>query len=428
MSRCTGQSSTASFTIGQIVRQFGAGFVDQYRPNYRIQKVLNDIGNCRTAALGGHFVKCEECDYEKKVYNSCGNSNCSQCQHIKRELWIDKMVHHLLPIKHFHIIFTVPHQLNDLFFYNQRKMYGLFFSSAWETIKQVTGKGLSGMVSTLHTWGSNLSYHPHLHCIVPKGSLLDGKWEMGQLHNARFFVKVQVLRETFKAVFLKNLIRLIDHDVLYFEGLSINDYTLQKIRSIYRKVEKIKKWSLRIEVPVCGIEQIVEYLGRYIKRVAITNGRLVDVNKASVLFSYNVYAKQKKGKPPPKGIKELEGAKFLQQFSQHILPRYFQRVRYYGIYAFSKKPQKQLAYQSITNQVLTPYTPPLKRQLVEKMLGTDPDVCPGCGCYNTLRLHPLLEELVERFRLGSRRVNPSIKSVRLIRLGQSRPPVKKNRI
>ena len=122
MSGCPGETSATTFTIGQIVRQFGESYVDKYKANTRIIKVLTDIGNCRTAALGGHNVKCVACGYEKVIYNSCGNSNCPQCQQIKKELWIDKMVYHLLPVKHFHLIFTVPHQLNDLFFYNQRRV------------------------------------------------------------------------------------------------------------------------------------------------------------------------------------------------------------------------------------------------------------------------------------------------------------------
>jgi len=409
MSGCTSKTSTTSFTLGQIVRQFGARYTERYQPNKRVIKVLNDIGNCRTASLGGHYVECIDCGYSKKVYNSCGNSNCCQCQNLKKELWIDKMMHHLLPVQHFHVIFTVPHQLNDLFFYNQRKMYALFFSSAWETINELTGEGDSGMVCTLHTWGSNLSYHPHLHCIIPKGTFKDEKWESKNAQSAHFFVKVEKLRNRFKEIFLSKLIRLIDHDLLYIDGLTINLYTIEKIRSIYGKVQKIKKWSVRIEVPICGYKQIVEYLGRYIKRVAITNSRILDVTNTKVSFCYNKYAEQEQGKAAPKGVRTMDGEKFMQQFTQHILPLYFHRVRYYGIYAYTNKKKKQIAYESITNQTAPTYQAPLKRHLIEKMLGSDPDVCPGCGCYNTLISNPIEDELISRFRLKVLWVNPSVK-------------------
>ena len=411
MSGCSNTGGASAFTIGQIVRQFGAGFVDKYHPNRRLVKVLEDIGNCRTASLGSHQVACTACGYESMVYNSCGNGNCPQCQNIKKELWIDKIVKHLLPVKHFHVIFTVPHQLNDLFYYNQRKMYDLFFSSAWETIEEVTGNGRSGMVCTLHSWGSNLSYHPHVHCIVPKGTQVGGKWKGDDLYKSRFFVKVELLRDTFKKIFLKQLLYLLDHDGgLYMDGAVVDLFTMEKIRRIYVKVSKIKKWSVRIEAPICGIQQIVAYLGRYIKRVAITNSRILDINKTSVSFSYNIYAKQEQGKAAPKGIKVIEGEKFLQQFSQHILPRYFQRVRYYGIYAFTNKLLKQLAYKSLTGHVAAVYKAPLKRELLRKMLGTDPDRCPVCACYNTLIMYKnILEEPVPRFRMQAHWVNPAVK-------------------
>ena len=157
MSECHNTTGSTTFTIGQIVRQFGQRFVDIFKPSLRVQKVLEHIGNCRTTALGGHLVKCTACGYEKAICNSCGDSNCPQCQNMKKELWIDKMVNHLLPVRHFHIIFTIPHELNNLIFYNQRMMYGLFFQSAWQTINQVTGAGQTGMIATLHTWRSNLA-------------------------------------------------------------------------------------------------------------------------------------------------------------------------------------------------------------------------------------------------------------------------------
>ena len=193
------------------------------------------------------------------------------------------------------------------------------------------------------------------------------------------------------------------------DGEVVDLFTMAKISRIYGKVKSIKKWSVRIEVPISGTKQIVEYLGRYIKRVAITNSRILDINNTSVSFSYNIYAKQEKGKPAPKGEKVMEGEKFLQQFSQHILPKYFHRVRYYGIYAFANKLLKQRAYKSIVGHKAAEYKAPLKRQLLRKMLSIDPDLCPACSCYNTLIMYKTLDRPAKRFRLQARWVNPAVK-------------------
>lgn len=385
MSECTAEKSTSTFTIGQIVRQFGQSFVDCYHPNGRIVKTLAHIGNCRTASLGGHLVRCTACGYEKVVYNSCGDSNCPRCQNMKKELWIDKMSHHLLPVKHYHVIFTIPHQLNELFFYNQRQLYGLLFRAAWQTIEQVSAQGLTGMVATLHSWGSNLSYHPHLHCIVPGGAFDGEKWREKTGASQRFFVDSKVLREAFQENFIKGLKALLDYETLYESGLSVLDATaIEKTRRLIKKLERIK-WCVRIEAPVLGVQQIIEYLGRYVKRVAITDSRIVEITDKEVRFQYNDYKHQEKGKAAPKEFRTMSGEAFLQQFTQHFLPPYFHRVHYYGLYAFTNKAKKQAAYQVLTGESQASYQPPLKRQLLEKMLGIDPDVCPDCACYMTLQ-------------------------------------------
>jgi len=218
MSDCSTTTLLTKFTIGEVVRQFGQAYVDAYQPCYRTVKILRSMANCRTAALGGHLVSCSACDYQKKVYNSCGNSNCPQCQNIKKQLWIDKMVHHLLPTKHYHIIFTLPHELNDLIFYNQKLLYDLLFKSAWQSIEKVVGVGQTGMVATLHTWGSNLSYHPHLHCIVPEGKLLDNQWLRVAASNQRCYCNASDLRSTFKAIFLANLVGVLETTEVYLDN------------------------------------------------------------------------------------------------------------------------------------------------------------------------------------------------------------------
>ena len=311
-----------------------------------------------------------------------GDSNCPQCQNLKKELWIDKMQHHLLPVKHYHLIFTIPHELNDLIFYNQATLYNLLFKSSWKTIQQITGPGTTGMVSTLHSWGSNLSFHPHLHCIVPEGKLLNNKWEVSKGSSRGFYCDSKQLRTTFKQIFIVNLVKLLEEDALYINEDKQGDRIIY-LRKLLRTINR-KKWNVRIETPILGVKQIIEYLGRYIKRVALTNSRIQEVTASKVVLNYKQYALQKPGKPAPIATIDFDGPAFIQRFTQHILPPYFQRVRYYGLYAFAAKVKKAIAYELLTNQVQISYTKPLKRQLLKRMLGVDPDCCPECNVYNSM--------------------------------------------
>lgn len=302
---------------------------------------------------------------------------------MKKELWIDKMIHHLLPCKHFHIIFTIPHELNELVFYNKRLLYNLLFASAWQSIKVVLGKGKTGMVATLHSWGSNLSRHPHLHCIVPDGKLLNNKWVRVSASNQHFYCNAVELRQTFKRIFLENLYLLVENETLEIKACRItidSDYFVKLLKTIKRK-----KWNVRIESPILGVQQIIEYLGRYIRRVALSNSRIQQVTASHVTLDYKQYSKQKPGEPAPVQTIDFEGISFLQRFVQHILPAYYHRVRYYGLYAFAAKKNKTLAHQLICDNPIEAYQRPLRRQLLTKMLGIDPDVCPVCSCYQTLQ-------------------------------------------
>jgi len=182
------------------------------------------------------------------------------------------------------------------------------------------------------------------------------------------------------------------------------DYCQQILKTISRK-----KWNVRIESPILGSRQIIEYLGRYIKRVAITNSRIQDITATQVNLVYKQYARQQKGQAAPSAIMHFEGTAFIHRFVQHILPPYFQRVRYFGLYAWAAKRKKDIAYQLLTKQTPTPYEQPLKRQLLKKMLGTDPDVCPDCGAYQTLNVKPLVATEKYYFKLKAKWHNVHIK-------------------
>lgn len=377
-----------------------------------MRTVLEHIGNCKTEALGGHKISCTACQSEIYSWNSCGDSHCPQCQNIKKELWVDKMANHLLPIKHFHVIFTLPHELNDFIFHNQTACYSLLFSVSWAAICEIVGlENRTGMVATLHTWGSNLAFHPHLHCIIPSGSYHGQNWQLSQYNNGQFYCKASDLRETFKRFFLVKLQELIETEDLFFDGqaMSENAESWVEINRMVRKIKK-KKWSVRIENPVLGTEQIIEYLGRYVRRVAITNSRIEGVDHAKVTINYKKYAQQEKGKPAPIGKKIMEGEVFLQQFCQHILPFKFHRVRYYGIYGFAAKKIKEEIYTQLTNQPIPIYQPPSSRQIIKKMLGHDPDICSACGVMNQMESIPLVVNHSQLFVLTRRNNSVQIRA------------------
>lgn len=291
------------------------------------------------------------------------------------------MSHHLLPIKHFHLIFTLPHELNDLIFYNKKRLYGLLFGVVNETIKAVLG-GKIGMVATLHSWGSNLSFHPHIHVIIPAGSYKNGAWQPSNPTNPRCFCNAKKLRETYKNIFLKKILQVIELESLQWRKTSIEDEAVfPKIRQIYYAIER-KKWTVRIENPVLGVTQIIEYLARYVRRVAITNSRIEQVSNEKVVINYKQYALQKKGQPAPIGNRTFTGEAFLQQFSQHFMPRSFHKVRYYGFYSFGNKKLKAIIYQQLTGKIQSTYKQPSKKEVIKKMLGDDIEVCTNCGVYD----------------------------------------------
>ena len=328
------------------------------------------------------------------------------------------MVHHLLPVKHFHIIFTIPQELRDWFFYNQRLCYNLLFRVAYQTIQSMAGEGLTGMVATLHTWGSNLSFHPHVHCIVPSGSFqkdINGeawKYSKGQskllepleplepLGSGRFFCDAKVLRERYKTLFIQHFIDLVEGNDIYWKAEIIeqDEDLFSKLREDLRRASR-KKWTVRIENPVLGTDQIIEYLARYVRRVAITNSRIEAVTETEVTINYKQYHLQKKGKPAPTDTINFDGATFIQRFAQHIPPSGFHKVRYYGCYNFSKKTLKAKIYTQITKAKVKPYQIPSTKKLIARLIGHDPDVCNNCGSRNTLVTKPLVEQVSQGYHL-----------------------------
>lgn len=356
------------FELADVVRQFGYQLSVSDKLNVRQVKVLNSIVSCRTAALGGHQEACDSCGTVRNSYNSCGDRHCPKCQAAKQAFWIDDLVHNTLPVKHFHIVFTVPHILNQLCLHNPGMYYELLFSAVWHTLRLFgyTHYGVeSGAVAVLHTWGQNISLHPHIHCLVPAaGYTLDGKWKaIGK--NGNFLYPVHQMSDAFKGKLLDSLKRALRKQ---------NEYGLfyQQLELAYKT-----KWVVHCEPSMAGAEHVIKYLGQYTHRVAITNQRILNIADQKVTFLAKDYRDNAVQKPVT-----LDGLEFLRRFAMHILPKQFVRIRRFGIYNHTTK--RNLALQFVepdkTIDALIKKKQPAETTLerFERLTGINPCICPTC--------------------------------------------------
>ncbi|OPZ99492.1 MAG: putative transposase [Bacteroidetes bacterium ADurb.Bin408] len=335
-------------------------------------KAYNAITLCRTSALGGHTTHCDSCGHVRNAYNSCRNRHCPKCQFIKKEQWVDKLAANLPPVKHFHLVFTIPQELNKLFYLNQDKAYKLLFKAASESLLQLAAQGKhlgvqAGAVAILHTWGQNLSYHPHIHMLVPAGGLSDDQMEW--IHSSRkYFLPVKVISPVFRGI----LYRLMEQ-ALKKEELRLSDDikdTAQLKNLCYKK-----NWVVYAEKPFSDAGGIIHYLGNYTHRVAISNNRLMAHADNKVTFSFKDY---KNG-----GIKSkvtLDAHEFIRRFLQHVLPCGFYKIRYYGFLALSNiKTKLHLVYSLLPKATYLSRLEGLSAlEVWRELTGNDPLCCPKC--------------------------------------------------
>ena len=297
------------FELADAVQLFGNELTSRVKLTPLQQKVLGKIASCRTAVLGGHEEVCDNCGTVRYSYNSCGDRHCPRCQAAKQAFWIEDLMQRTLPVKHYHIIFTIPHHLNGLCLHNQRRYYDLLFAAVWHTLRSFgyTHYGSeTGAVAVLHTWGQNLLLHPHIHCLVPAaGYTLQGQWKnIGP--SGSYLYPVHQLSNAFKGKFLDSLKRTLRKQ----NELSLFDDMLQQA---YKT-----KWVVHCEPALASAEHIVKYLGQYTHRVAITNQRILNIEKGKVTFIAKDYRDNATKKPVT-----LSGVEFLRRFCMHILPQHY---------------------------------------------------------------------------------------------------------
>lgn len=354
--------------LADIVSIYGKQLAEKVNLSPLKLKTLAAIAQCRTSALGGHEEACDCCGAVRYSYNSCGNRHCPKCQAVKQAVWIDELIQKTLTIKHFHIVFTAPHELNAVCLHNQRRYYDLLFAAVWHTLRLFgyTHHGVeTGAIAVLHTWGQNLSLHPHIHCIVPAaGYTLDGQWKnIG--HSGNYLDPVHQLSDTFKGKFLDSLKRALRKE--------------NKLASFYEPVQLAykTKWVVHCEPSMAGAEHVVKYLGQYTHRVAITNQRILNIADNKVTFRAKDYRDRAISKPVT-----LDAVEFLRRFTLHILPKRFVKIRYYGIYNHTLKRNLALAFtqphKTIETTIKKQQPTETNLQRFERITGINPCVCPVC--------------------------------------------------
>lgn len=320
-------------------------------------RTLYAIKKCRTASLGGHIDACDECGNVSISYNSCRNRHCPKCQGKNREDWIQARETELLPVPYFHVVFTLPEAINPLAIHNPKLVYNTLFEAAWQTLQQfgVNQSVQMGMIAILHTWGQNLSLHPHLHCIVPGGGIdKNGQWKNIRA-DGKFLFHVKALSKVFRAKFCEKLNK---KDKVQY----------QNIRAELWK----KDWVVFAKRPFGSPKSVIEYLGRYTHKIAISNHRIQSIDNETVTFNYKDY-KQKGAKKQM----TLTHQEFIRRFALHILPKRFVKIRHYGFLSSTWKRQK---LKNLQHQ--------LGIQPKEKKVKTE--VLPKCPCCNTGNLRTIL--------------------------------------
>jgi len=340
--------------------------------------IFNQLQHCHTAAMGMHHYKCDDknCNHLHHQYHSCGNRHCPNCGGFKKEQWIENLMAQLFPTAYYHVVFTVPHEFNSLILANRELMFTLLFEAASQTLLQFSADpqylgATCGITAVLHTWGQNLSFHPHLHCIVSGGGIsssADGEgagWVAAKRSNAKFLFPVNALKQVYKGIFLKKLRQLLSQGLLQTEGMAVE-----------KQIKKagFKKWKVYAKSPFGSVASVVEYLGRYTHKVAITKHRILSISDHSVTFKYKDYQDGNKHKAMPLSI-----AEFLRRFELHFLPRGFVKIRHYG---FLQNHGKTARLNAVRKQMKLHALPPkINVPVAVRMLeqyGQDITLCPEC--------------------------------------------------
>lgn len=369
--------------VADILRRYGETYRNTWAASLTTaqRRVMTAIETCRTAALGGHVEKCDRCGHRRNAYNSCADRHCPKCQSLARAEWIQDRQMELLNVPYFHVVFTVPEEIAAIALQNKKVVYGILFHTTAKTLQLIAADPQHlgaeiGFFAVLHTWGQNLVHHPHLHCVVPGGGVsADGqRWISCR---PDFFLPVHVLSRLFRRLFLESLQRAFDSGKLRLSA-SLESLGDRKAFIGYLKPLKEKEWVVYAKAPFAGPQQVLDYVGRYTHRVAISNHRLLDIEDGHIRFLWKDYRDDNQQK-----TMELTADEFIRRFLLHVLPAAFQRIRYYGFLSNRHRQQKLalcrqlLGMPAVVNPVASD-EPGDYRDLYEQLTGRSLRTCPAC--------------------------------------------------
>lgn len=376
--------SKSAFEVADIFNLYDRSYQEFYSLSFRQRKVMYKIKSCRTAVLGGHIDRCDSCGYEKNSYNSCRDRHCPKCQTLAKEEWLDKRKEEILPTGYFHNVFTLPHDLNPIILCNKKVTLDILFKAVKETLQafacdpQWRLVGQLGFIVVLHTWNQILLDHFHLHCLIPAGVLSHDKKEW-IASRKKYLFRVQSLAKEFRKCYLRLLEQAYKNNKLIFPGKTEKLGTQEVFSKLIEQLkDKKKDWIVYSKHPFAGPEQVLEYLGRYTHRVAISNNRIKSINDGTVTFTYKDRADDNKIKKFP-----LDADEFIRRFLLHILPDRFIKIRYFGFLAHRNKNENILLIRHLINkELIYPAESEDKKESVpERMLrltGKDITLCPKC--------------------------------------------------
>ena len=361
--RAAGQKSGRP-ELADVFRQYGESYQRTHRVSTSQQKVMRAVSICRTQELGGHLDRCDACGFERPAYNSCRNRHCPKCQSLVKAQWLEKQTSELLPVGYFHLVFTLPHEFNRLILAHKKKMLTVLFKAVSETLLEFGRtrlQGTLGLIAVLHTWDQTLKDHFHLHCLVPAGALSvdQSRWISARKN---FLFPVTALSRVFRGKFLGLLQQACDKGNLPPANNEI-------------KSSRRKNWVVYAKKPFGSPQTVLDYLGRYTHRVALSNNRILEVQNSQVTLSYR---DRKDG--DRKKTMTLEAQEFIRRFLLHVLPDGFMRIRHFGFLA--NRSKKQALPQCRRLLKLDPALPPIPKQsakdLLLKIMGIDLSRCPCC--------------------------------------------------
>ncbi len=366
--------------VADVFRLYGDNYRQSQPLSYEQIKVMHYIEVCRTAELGGHVEQCDQCGFEQIAYNSCRDRHCPKCQCLVKEQWLNDRKAELLPCGYFHLVFTLPHDLNPIILCNKRITLQILFTSVSETLQafakdpQWRLEGQLGFIAVLHTWSQTLMDHFHLHCLIPAGALSFTKDRWIPAKNS-FLFRIKSLAKEFKKRYLQKLQTAYQNQELIFPGNTAQYHCQQEFEKLLQSLSKVQ-WIAYAKPPLAGPQQVLEYLGRYTHRIAISNNRILSIDNGQVTFTYRDRERNSEIR-----TMTLHAHEFIRRFLLHVLPMGFMKIRYFGF--LSHKNKKQAI--ALLRKLIDPDAK-LPEKIVEtimemilRLTGKDITCCPKCG-------------------------------------------------